>query len=152
MTTLKFFQMVKLSKDTTNKCSWSRMLTQSKLTDSNKYKNQWCNHKCQPHRMSLSTRLPKRTSSQCKIPKPSQEPPSQRFHWRPRKRNKKRRRPPNSLQRVLRMQPQAKPSSSSQSKYLSPTSHLRSELLTLRGSNNRYLVRSKISIIFKTTK
>jgi len=152
ITTHRFFQTGKWSQAITNKWSWFKMLSKLQLTDSSKLNsNQWCRPRCQHHRRSNQLRLQQRPR-QCKIPKPSQRLPSQRSHWRPRKRNKKRERPPfwarisklTNFKESPRMQLQ-RTSWSSQRKYLSQASHQRSEQLTSRGSN--HLVWSEIWII-----
>ena len=160
ITILKFFQTAKWSQAITNKWSWFRMLKQPQLTDSSKLNNnQWCSHKCQLHRKSKLIWSPRRTSNQCKITKANSKSQSPRCHWRLRKLNKKREKllfwmkisHLTNFKTQPRLQPQARTSSSSLRKYLSPASHQRSEL-TPRSSNKWYLVRSKIYIIFKTPK
>lgn len=138
ITTHRFFQTGKWSQAITNRSSWFKMLSQLKLTDSSKLNsNQWWRHKCQQHRRSSQLKLLKRPR-QCKIPRPSPRLPSPRSHWRPRKRNKKRERPPfwtrtsnlTNFKEQPRTQLQPRTSSSSLRKYLSQASHQRSEQLT----------------------
>ena len=157
ITILKFFQTAKWCKAITNKWSWFRMLKQPKLTDSsNNNNNQWCSHKCQLIKSSQLIWSPNRTSNQCKITKAKLKPQSPRCHWRLRKLNKKRERllfwmklsHLTNFKTQPRLQPQARTSSSSLRKYLSPASHQRSEL-TPRSSNSWYLVRNVLFIIFK---